>query len=86
MNEIARQWWPRIVLHFSILQESKNVCAFGGLSNEKKSAEIKTKMLIYLSKDNLDRKILFGKIAHVRDPKIGKMFVRGLYGNREFDE
>ena len=41
---------------------------------------VKTRMLIYPSKANLDGKILFGKIAHH-----AKMFVRGLYGNREFD-
>ena len=35
----------------------------------------KTKVSIYHSKANLDKKILFGKI---------KMLVRGLYGNQEF--
>ena len=44
----------------------------------------KTKMLIYHSKANLDEIILFGNITHHIDPKIRKMPVRGLYGNRKF--
>ena len=44
----------------------------------------KTKVLIYHSKANLDDKILFGKIKHLKDPTTIKMLVRGLYGNREF--
>ncbi len=44
----------------------------------------KTEMLIYHAKANLDEKILFGRIIHLQNPQIGKMLVRGLYGNREF--
>ena len=44
----------------------------------------KTELLIYLSKANLDEKILFDKITHYLDPGIRKMLVRNLYGNRIF--
>ena len=37
----------------------------------------KAEMFICHSKDNLDEKILFGKIAHHLDPEIKKMQVRG---------
>ena len=35
----------------------------------------KSEMLIYLSKANLDEKILFGKVTHHLDPEIRKMLV-----------
>ena len=38
-------------------------------------------MLIYKSKASLDVKILFSKVAHLLDPEIKKMLLRGLYGN-----
>ena len=41
-------------------------------------------MLIYQSRANFDEKILFRRIAHLQDPTIRKMPVRGLYGTREF--
>ena len=41
-------------------------------------------MFIYQSRVNLDDKILFDKNKHLLDPTTIKMFVRGLYGNREF--
>ena len=44
----------------------------------------KTEFLFYLSKANLDEKILFDKITHHLDLKIRKMPVRGLYLNRIF--
>ena len=44
----------------------------------------KTELLIYQSKANLDEKILFDKVTHHLDPKMRKMPVRGLYGNRIF--
>ena len=40
--------------------------------------DVKTKMLIYQSKANLDEKISFGKTAHLEDITIRKMPVRGL--------
>ena len=40
-----------------------------------------TEVLIHQSKVKLDDKILFRKITHLREPKIRKMLVRGLYGN-----
>ena len=43
-----------------------------------------TKILIYHSKANSDKKILLGKITHHEVPTITKMSVRGLYRNREF--
>ena len=42
---------------------------------------IKTYMLFYQSKANLDVKILFGKISHLLDPEIRTMLVRVLYEN-----
>ena len=44
----------------------------------------RTDMLITELKANLDVKTLFGTITHLKDPKISKMPVRGLYGNFEF--
>ena len=41
-------------------------------------------MLICRSRTNLDEKILFCKITHLYDPKIRKMPVRSLHGNRQF--
>ena len=43
----------------------------------------KSKMLIYQSKANLDEKMLFGKIIHHLDPKIRKVLVRGMFGNKD---
>ena len=43
----------------------------------------KTEMLIYHSKANLYKKILFGKITHHLDPEIRKMLVRGMFGNKD---
>ena len=43
----------------------------------------KTKMLICQSKANLDEKILLGKIIHHLDPIIRKVFVRGMFGNKD---
>ena len=43
----------------------------------------KTKVLIYQSKVNLDEKILFGSIPHLRDPEIRKMLVKGMFGNKD---
>ena len=43
---------------------------------------IKTEMIIHQSIANLDEKILFGKIAHHLDPKIGnEVLVKGMFGN-----
>ena len=44
----------------------------------------KSKMLIYQSMANLDGKILFGTITHLKDPTSREMTVRGLHGNRKF--
>ena len=44
----------------------------------------KTKVLICQSKANLDEKILFREITHLKDSTIRKMPVKGFYGNREF--
>ena len=41
-------------------------------------------LLIYQPRANLDEKILFGKITHLKDLEIRKMRVKSLYGNREF--
>ena len=38
----------------------------------------KTAMLIYLSKADLDEKILFGKITHHLDLEIRKMLLKGF--------
>ena len=62
----------------------RKVYAFDRLWNKKQVASIKTEMLIFQSKANLDKKILFGKITHLKDPTIKRMSVRGLYGNRGF--
>ena len=43
----------------------------------------KTGMLIYQSKVNLDEKILFGSIPHLVDPKIRKILVQGMFGNKD---
>ena len=43
----------------------------------------KTKKLIYLSKANLDVKIVFGNITQLIDPEIWKILARGLYGNQD---
>ena len=40
----------------------------------------KTKVLIYQSKANLDVKILFGKIKHLKDPTTIKMLVKVCIG------
>ena len=37
------------------------------------------KVLIYRSKANLDKKILFGKITHHLDPEMRKMLVNGKF-------
>ena len=37
-----------------------------------------------LSMANLDKKILFGKITHLKEPTIRKNPIRGLYGNPKF--
>ena len=42
----------------------------------------KTEMFIYQSKVNLDEKILFGSIPHLTDPKIRKMLLKGMFGNK----
>ena len=42
----------------------------------------KTKMLICLSKANLDENTLFGKITHHLDPEISKMLVRGTFHSK----
>ena len=55
----------------------KGVYAFGGLWN---LPIFKTKVLTYQSTANLDENILFGKIAHLQDPKISKMLVRCCMG------
>ena len=39
-------------------------------------------MFIYQSKVNLDDKNLFGSIPHLTDPKISKMLVKGMFGNK----
>ena len=44
-------------------------------------AIFKTKMLIFLSKANLDEKILFGKVIHHLKLDIRKMLVKGMFGN-----
>ena len=41
----------------------------------------KTEMSVYQSKDNLDVKVLFGRIAHHLDPEIRKMFAKDSYSN-----
>ena len=42
-------------------------------------------LLIHQSKANLGEKhFSFGEITHLQDPKIRKIPVWGLYGNREF--
>ena len=41
-------------------------------------AIFKTKMLTCQSKDNLDEKILFGKITHHLDPEIRRKLSRGV--------
>ena len=52
---------------------SQKVYAFGELLHKKYEADIfKTEMLIYQSKANLDENILFGKITHHLDLKVGK--------------
>ena len=33
---------------------------------------------------SLNENVFFDKITHHLDPKVGKMLVRALYGNREF--
>ena len=44
-----------------------------------------TEMSIYLSKDNLDEKILFGKNhSSLKPKKIRKIHARDLHENREF--
>ena len=43
----------------------------------------KTEMLIYQSKDNLDEKILFGKITHHLVSGIRKVLVRGIFGKED---
>ena len=40
-------------------------------------------MLIYQSKANLDEEILFDRIAYHLDPKITKMLVRNMFGNKD---
>ena len=40
---------------------------------------LKIEMLIYQSKANLEKKILFGKITHGFDPEIWKMLGRGIF-------
>ena len=42
---------------------------------------LKTKLLSYQSKANLDEKILFLEVTHYPDPEIRKMPVRGMFGN-----
>ena len=39
-------------------------------------------MFIYLSKVDLDEKILIGSIPHLTDPEIRKMLVKGMLGNK----
>ena len=41
-------------------------------------------MLIYQSKANLGEKVLFGKITHLKGPKVRLMPVIGLFGNKKF--
>ena len=41
----------------------------------------KTEMLIYLSKADIDVKILFGKVTHFIDPEIRKLLIMGLNEN-----
>ena len=43
----------------------------------------KTEMLIFQSVANLDGKILYGNITHLKDPTIRKMLGRGLNGNQD---
>ena len=45
-------------------------------------AIFKTNMLIYQSKANLDKKILFGKITHHLDPEIRKMLEGACFGTK----
>ena len=42
---------------------------------------LKTKILIYQSKANLDAEILFGSITHLQDSQIRKMSARNKCGN-----
>ena len=42
-----------------------------------------TKILIDQSTANLDMKILFGNITHLRDAEIRKMLEKGLFGNQD---
>ena len=62
------------------LSLKKENYAFCGLWNKKYVTDIQN----YQSKASLDRKILFGGIAHLQDPIIRKVHVRGLYQNPEF--
>ena len=51
-----------------------------GCAIKSMSSTFKTEMFIYLSKVNLDEKILFGSIPHLTDPEIWKMLVKGMSG------
>ena len=44
----------------------------------------KIEMTVYRSKVNLDEKILFGSFAHLADPEIRKMLVKGMFGSNNF--
>ena len=62
---------------------SQKVCMFGGLRNgEYMQLMFKIETLICQLKAYLDTKILFGKITHLSNAKVGKMSLRGCLEKR----
>ena len=60
----------------------KEIKTFGGLSNSKFAAVLKTisiETLTYQSKGNFDVKALFDKVTNQSEPKIRKMLISGLH-------
>ena len=55
---------------------------FVDLKSENKISISDVKMSVYQSNSNLDVKFLFGKSTHLLDPKVRKMLVWGLFGNK----
>ena len=54
------------------------------MPGESKKCNVKTEMLIFQPKANLDEKILVVKITYHLDLEIRKMPVRGFYRNQKF--